>query len=137
MCCIFCPTQINDTYLFKALILLLNKWGISGTVVAHWTAGQQVERAILHQGQDSLIIVQAENKSILFYIPYICQFSDRIHHCAGPVPPVLSGEPGTALCPAGIPRCAYVLRPSTVRGDGAAQYYNPPQPHVRAEYYSG
>ena len=27
--------------------------GIRGTVVARWTAIQQVERAILHQGHDS------------------------------------------------------------------------------------
>ena len=27
--------------------------GIRGTVVAHWTAGQQVERLILRQGHDS------------------------------------------------------------------------------------
>ena len=28
--------------------------GICGTVVARWTAGQQVDRSILHQGRDSL-----------------------------------------------------------------------------------
>ena len=27
--------------------------GVSGTVVVHWTAGQKVERWILHQGHDS------------------------------------------------------------------------------------
>ena len=27
--------------------------GICGTLVAHWTAGQQVERAIMHLGHDS------------------------------------------------------------------------------------
>ena len=32
------------------LVLL---WGIRGTVVVRWTAGQQVERAILRQGHDS------------------------------------------------------------------------------------
>ena len=28
-------------------------WGVRSTVVARWTAGQQVDRAILHQGHDS------------------------------------------------------------------------------------
>ena len=28
-------------------------WAIRGTVVARWTTGQQIERAILRQGHDS------------------------------------------------------------------------------------
>ena len=34
-------------------VLSVLHWGIRGTEVTHWTAGQQVERSILHQGHDS------------------------------------------------------------------------------------
>ena len=33
--------------------LVLEGGGIRGAMVAHWTAGQQVERLILRQGHDS------------------------------------------------------------------------------------
>ena len=45
---------ILNLYSYDPMCFLSGSGGIRGTVVAHWTADQQVERAILHQGHDSL-----------------------------------------------------------------------------------
>ena len=39
--------QGTDT---RVIVISLQKGGSRGTVVAHWTVGQQVERSILHLG---------------------------------------------------------------------------------------
>ena len=41
------------SFLNQLLVVLLSSGGARVTVVARWTAGQEVERAILHQGHDS------------------------------------------------------------------------------------
>ena len=60
----------STTFYFKVLHVVCKHWltlilyyceifqmvgggGVCGTVVARWTTGPQVERAILHQGHDS------------------------------------------------------------------------------------
>ena len=44
---------VTDVLLLKYRWILWNIRGIRGTVVARWTAHQQVERSILRQGHDS------------------------------------------------------------------------------------
>ena len=44
------PTSVEKDEMFFVQSLAR---GVSGTVVARWAAGQQVEQSILHQGYDS------------------------------------------------------------------------------------